>query len=345
MNREYPGGAWQTILPTMPNDGLEPWTVTGPVSDTVRFRILHQSVAGQSDTTDNESRIAEPYLRLLYPNGGETVLSGNYDTLRVERLLVDEPIRIELNRDYPNGAWVVLQDGVSGDEYRWMVQLPGGEHCRIRVTSVDRPAMTDISEADFTLRPPVMTLLAPNGGELLSAGSPYDIRWDAPEHEARVRITMNRNYPDGTWELISPTSANNGVFSWTVTGPASSTARIRIAAQLDPFQTYTESAANFTIQPLSSDDHNVPSDFSIGDAYPNPFNPTTQIALQLPARTRVDARVFNHLGQQVALLADEDMDAGSHRITFDGAGLSSGTYFIHISAFGETRILKAMLLK
>jgi hypothetical protein len=345
INRGYPGGAWETILPAMPNDGLEHWTVTGPASDIIRFRILHESIAGQSDTTDAMTRIAEPLLELLYPNGGETILSGNYDTVRFARVLVDEPLRIELNRDYPNGEWGLLQDGASTNEYRWMVQLPGGDHCRIRITSIDRPELTDMSEADFTLRAPLMTMLAPNGGEQISTGTPYDIRWDAPEHEGRVRITLNRSYPDGTWETINPNAANNSVFSWTTTGPATTHARIRIAAQFDPIQTYTESGGDFTILALGADEPTIPSDFRIGDAYPNPFNLTTQVTLELPSRTKVDARVFNHLGQQVEQLVDEEMDAGVHRITFDAATLSSGAYFIHITVRGETKILKAVLLK
>jgi photosystem II stability/assembly factor-like uncharacterized protein len=345
INRSYPSGTWETILPAMPNDGLEPWTVTGPAADNVRFRILHESIAGQSDTTDAETRFAEPLLDLLYPNGGATVLSGSPDTVRFARVLVDEPVMIELNRNYPTGEWGLLQGEVSGDEFRWIVQLPGSEHCRVRITSTIRPELTDMSEADFTLRAPVMTILAPNGGEQLSTGTPFDIHWDAPEHEARVRISLNRSYPDGAWEIINPNAANNGVFSWTTTGPATSTARVRVAAQFDPLQTFTESAANFSILDLDAEEHTVPSEFRIGDAYPNPFNPATQVALELPTRTRVDARVFNHLGQQVALLVDEEMDAGVHRIAFDGSGLSSGTYFIHISTYGETKILKAVLLK
>jgi hypothetical protein len=113
----------------------------------------------------------------------------------------------------------------------------------------------------------------------------------------------------------------------------------------DPLQTFAESASDFSILGLASDDYLLPAEFRVSEAYPNPFNPSTQVMLELPARARVEAIVFNHLGQEVVTLSNGILDAGIHYLTFDAASLSSGTYFIHLSAFGETQILKAVLLK
>jgi hypothetical protein len=96
--------------------------------------------------------------------------------------------------------------------------------------------------------------------------------------------------------------------------------------------------------PLGADEPvNLPKEYALGQPYPNPFNPSTEISLALPARTHLRAAVFNRLGQQVALLADEDMNAGYHTLTFDGRELSSGIYFIRITAYDETQIVKAVL--
>ena len=346
LNRSYPSATWETLLTSTPNDGLEDWTVSGPESDHVRFRVVHLTDPTQSDTSNADSRVMSPTLRLLWPNGGETVLSGVRDTIRLERTLVDDAVRIELNREYPNGTWEELTPDFTGDNYFWTVQLPAGNACRVRITSQDRPELTDESDANFLLRAPLMTMIAPLGGEQVPMAQPYQIRWDATEHEGNVRISLNRSYPDGAWEVLGQNVTNDGVHPWSPSGAPSDHCRVRVAAVFDPNQTFTQSTSDFSLYILSADDgRELPRNFSLSEPYPNPFNPTTQLELALPARMKVHAAVFNRLGQQVALLADKDFDAGTHKLTFDGSELSSGIYFIRVTANHETRMVKAVLMK
>ena len=60
--------------------------------------------------------------------------------------------------------------------------------------------------------------------------------------------------------------------------------------------------------------------------YPNPFNPSTTISYLLPSDGRVSLNINNLLGQQIAVLADEDERAGYHQVVFDAARFSSGMY-------------------
>ncbi len=75
-----------------------------------------------------------------------------------------------------------------------------------------------------------------------------------------------------------------------------------------------------------------PEYFELYQNYPNPFNPTTTIAYQLPSESRVALRAFNLLGQEVALLLDEDEHAGYHQVNFDASRLSSGLYVYRLVA-------------
>lgn len=78
---------------------------------------------------------------------------------------------------------------------------------------------------------------------------------------------------------------------------------------------------------------------------PNPFNPSTAIHFQLPARDHVTINVYNASGQLVETLADGDYDMGSHRVMWDGRNtrgdaVSSGIYYYQIetkSGFADTR--------
>jgi photosystem II stability/assembly factor-like uncharacterized protein len=85
----------------------------------------------------------------------------------------------------------------------------------------------------------------------------------------------------------------------------------------------------------------VPTSFSLGQNYPNPFNPTTTIEYALPRRSHVTLTIFNILGQRVATLINNEIEAGFHHIQFDGSGLASGVYLYRLTAgeFSETRRL------
>jgi hypothetical protein len=347
MNRNYPSTNWEVITDNTLNDGNESWTVTGPISDHVRFRVMHTTMPELSDTSNADTRIAQPSLMLLYPNGGETVFSGVNDTIRFGRTLVEGPLSIYLNRSYPSGEWEdVVMNHMGLDDYIWRVQLPGGDHCRVRIVSLSQPDVMVESAFDFAMRAPQMTLSSPNGGESVTVGTPYEIRWNAPEHQGAFRVQLNRAYPSGAWETISPNTVNDGSYTWTPTGVASTTARVRLAALLDPLQTYVESAQDFTILSGSAADvPELPSEFRVSEVYPNPFNPSTSFTVDLPTTARLQIEVTNQLGQDVATLEDGVLPAGVHRFRFDGSGFSSGTYFLRIHADAKTEIRKLTLIR
>ena len=69
--------------------------------------------------------------------------------------------------------------------------------------------------------------------------------------------------------------------------------------------------------------------FSLRQNYPNPFNPSTTIHFDIATRSQVRLSIFNLLGQQVAGLANEEMNAGSYERTWN-ANVVSGLYFYRI---------------
>ena len=90
-----------------------------------------------------------------------------------------------------------------------------------------------------------------------------------------------------------------------------------------------------------------PKEFALLQNYPNPFNPTTQIRYELQERSHVLVRVFNILGQQIALLADEMQEPGIHRYIFPGRdqNLPSGVYVYSVAAGGKVATKKMVLIK
>ncbi|HMQ78086.1 MAG TPA: T9SS type A sorting domain-containing protein [Ignavibacteria bacterium] len=88
-----------------------------------------------------------------------------------------------------------------------------------------------------------------------------------------------------------------------------------------------------------------PTDFALGQSYPNPSNPKSNIDFQLPERTLVNISVYNLLGQLVSTLINEEKDAGIYTIEFDGSNLTSGVYFYRINAENFSKTKKMLLVK
>jgi hypothetical protein len=87
----------------------------------------------------------------------------------------------------------------------------------------------------------------------------------------------------------------------------------------------------------------VASSFTLNQNYPNPFNPSTQIYFNLPGALKVDLKVFNILGQEVATLVHETLASGRHSVTFNAGNLATGVYIYRIIA-GDNTSAKSMLL-
>ena len=86
-----------------------------------------------------------------------------------------------------------------------------------------------------------------------------------------------------------------------------------------------------------------PSEYRLGNNYPNPFNPATTIVYSIPAQTGVCLTVWNSRGERVATLADEMKPAGTYTIRFNASDMPSGLYYYSLES-GRGSLTKKMLL-
>ena len=95
----------------------------------------------------------------------------------------------------------------------------------------------------------------------------------------------------------------------------------------------------------SKGNYYAPSQFKLNQNYPNPFNPSTMISYVLPKTSLVRLKVYNILGQEVAVLINGEQNAGSHNVLFNASKLSSGVYFYSLRAGSNISTKKMILLK
>ncbi len=100
---------------------------------------------------------------------------------------------------------------------------------------------------------------------------------------------------------------------------------------------------------INSDEEFISSDllpvkYSIENIYPNPFNPRTEITVNLQVSSQLQIEVYDILGRQVQLLANNHYAAGYHSFTFDGADFSSGVYFVQMTVPGTVSSMEKVVL-
>jgi hypothetical protein len=88
-----------------------------------------------------------------------------------------------------------------------------------------------------------------------------------------------------------------------------------------------------------------PSIFSLNQNYPNPFNPSTTISFTLPTNSLVTLKIYDVLGREVELLANEELLAGTYSRTWDAGAMPSGVYFYRLQAGIYTETKRLLLLR
>ncbi|MEO8512317.1 MAG: T9SS type A sorting domain-containing protein, partial [Ignavibacteria bacterium] len=89
----------------------------------------------------------------------------------------------------------------------------------------------------------------------------------------------------------------------------------------------------------------TPTEFSLSQNFPNPFNPVTNIGFRIADFGFVSLKVYDVMGKEVAALINEDLSIGIYNVSFDASGLASGIYLYKLESndFSQTR--KMVLIK
>ena len=88
-----------------------------------------------------------------------------------------------------------------------------------------------------------------------------------------------------------------------------------------------------------------PSNFELMQNYPNPFNPVTNIQYQIAEKQLVTLKIYDVIGNEIAVLINEVKDAGTYNVEFNADRFSSGVYYYTLKAGSFTSTKKMILLK
>ncbi len=177
------------------------------------------------------------------------------------------------------------------------------------------------------------------------------VTWYANNEPDLSLYEIYRKVGTGNWILKGTTSTtyfNDNDYFWG--GDLDIFYRVRAKDNQSKYSVFSEIASgNASIAPKTGEndekDNKAITKHFLSFNYPNPFNPTTTINYRIPEQSFVSIKVYNMLGEVVALLVNESKDAGNYSLRFDGSDLPSGTYIYRITAGDFTDSKKLLLLK
>jgi photosystem II stability/assembly factor-like uncharacterized protein len=283
------------------------------------------------------------YIHVLDPNGGEVITAGSsYYILWNSQNVID--VKIEYSTD--NGInWISIIDSTASTGiYEWLVPVELTTQGRIKISDVTNPTTFDISDGPFTIQSSkVITVLTPNGGEILEGGSNYEITWSSTDVEnVKIEYSINNG---ASWNLVIDSTQSTGIYQWSVPNILTTQARIKISDISLP-SIYDISDNPFRINYVV--DVNDPENFlnyNLMQNYPNPFNPSTTINYSVPEFTLVNLSVYDVLGRVVTTLVSDYKSAGNYSVEFDASDIPSGIYIYKITTSDFAATKKMILLK
>ncbi len=321
--------------------------------DSVLFVPLIGTGVGTTFTTNDDGAVEEvasiPAFGGLYDAGWDKTKLTNW---QLESSITDNQIGIGKTR-----RRLPIYLNPTGARFEWFPLFPAvqgsGDSIYVQVIATMQPGQTKASPraryrvyaAGGTLR--VDTLInqtsaavGPSGLGEYTLGSFYFLRGsrdvaNQPPIFGHVRVendtaAVNKYYRD----LNQINAAQRDTFS--------------LVADAIIFR---EVSATGTITGVTTANNSIPREFALSQNYPNPFNPTTTINFSLPEAVRVDLRIYDILGREVATLIDnQDIVAGNHRIQWNGKNqggmnVATGMYFYRIVAGGFVQAKKMVLIK
>ena len=321
-------------------------TTTGTMYVTVTKHnyIPYEGSATVQEVTDT----TPPTVTVNAPNGGEVwaISSGHNVTWTATDNVGVTSVTLVLSKDGGSAFPDTLAKGLANSgTYLWTVPTSPTTTARIKAVAYDAAGNSgsDMSDANFQIldaTAPTATVSTPNGGEVWEIGTAYSVAWTATDNIAVTTVTLVLSRDGGVTfpDTLAKGEANDGAYSWTVSGARTLAARIKVIAYDAAGNSGSDvSDADFQIYDPASGvpaGDEIPDHLVIEGTMPNPSSDRTIVRFGLPTGGRIEMAVFDVSGREIASLADGQYPAGYHEAEWR-SGSRSGIYFVQLRLGGE----------
>lgn len=279
---------------------------------------------------------------------------------------------VQVNNNIGSG-WIYLENTKVSNrswlkrEFKLRDYITLSDSVQIQFVASDYPlgAVVEAGVDDFLLIgcrssrdtiPPVVTVLDPNGGEVVIGGGgyTYEIKWRAQDDVGVVGTLILLSTDGGlTYPDTIVSGSLDSTYIWNVPDITSSQCRIKIVCR-DAANNLgsDQSDADFTITGISGTPVSVakPDHVVLMPACPSPFGSVVEIEFGLPKEDRAQIAIYAADGRMVAKLAEGKFPSGYTRLVWNGKDqngqeVSPGIYFCRLQTAEKVLTTKMVLVR
>lgn len=309
-------------------------------------------------------------LEIAYPDGGETYRTGQTLAIWWGTSLTGN---VNLEYSTNNGtSWSTIQNNhpANSRNFNWVIPVMSStQNAKVRIYDSSNPAVGDTSFGTFriilnlnsisTVSPPTFTkvITASNNPEIqkfvwTSAGNhptityAFKIRKGGTSQNTDRKITSDNSGSDTAISLrksfLDSLAASLGTVNDSVLCIWSATAYNGIDSITSNSFIVVLKRDGVGISSISSV---VPEKFELGNNYPNPFNPVTNIEFSIQKTSNTNLSVYDVSGKLVSTLVNQVLSPGVYKYDFNATNLSSGIYFYRLENEFFTDTKRMILIK
>ncbi len=228
------GTTWNLITSNTSNDGTYSWSVPNLDSELCLIKVSEYNNVSKTDISDNTFTI-KPAVKIITPNGDGADLGGcTLTSITFDRSPAWNRYTIEYSTN--NGiSWNTIQTNWYNNSnpatYDWDIPNIYSDECLVRVKPYYQTAYDDVSDNVFSIIQPV-EVIKPNFGDVLVAGSTYQIEWSSDGISNIYDLYYNVN--GGSWiSIVTAYNTSTNTYDWIVPNNISSNVQIRVVDNLD----------------------------------------------------------------------------------------------------------------
>ena len=236
------------VASTDASTGTYSWTIPDDLSTAVRVRVMDAADSSVFDASDADFAIGGA-VTLNAPNGGQIWYVGAAQNVTWTRFGSIPQVKLEysINGGFSYTNTIIAATDAAAQTYAWAVADAIGDQVRVRVTDTTNAAVTDESDANFTIKG-ILLLTSPNGAETWIVGEARNVVWSRTGSIANVKLEYSTDngttYPN---TIVASTDASTGAYLWTVPDSIGANRKVKVSDVLDA-SVFDVSDAGFTVK-------------------------------------------------------------------------------------------------
>ncbi|MEI6852536.1 MAG: hypothetical protein WCL06_06815, partial [Bacteroidota bacterium] len=244
------GSSWNIVTASTSNTGSYTWTIPNTITSQAKVRISNVGYPSNFDVSDAVFSFVLPTNFLTSPNGGEQWRSLNTQTITWNATLFTSNVKLEYSSNNGSTWNTIISATSNAGSYSWSVpSMLTTTQALIRITNTTNTAITDVSDAVFTIFAPV-TVDFPNTGTTLTGCSTVNIQWSRTNtfnnYSNSDSPTSYRNYYElyynvngGADQLITTVYNSQSVYAysyaWTVPDVTPGNVKVKVYARYNTY--------------------------------------------------------------------------------------------------------------